>query len=837
MKFLVTKINYRTPSGRLVVDVYGRSEDGKRVHKILKGTQPHFYARDPPPKRSSMITSFTMDGTKDIFGNELYRINTRYPSDVAKAREWFNKSRHYEANVTYDNRVKIDHRCFGVIETPDSKIINVNQIEHIEDVNIKPRYAHVDIEVDTKKADPDNPKDEVNCVTIYDSQRHALLTISVGRCDKDRILKIINETLMQMVNGDKEKFEEFKFNIPVNIMEVRTEEELFDRLNRYFCKYKPDIFTAWNVDFDFEYLCNRAKQERYLLDFRTVEKFDMMKGYSRLHEGENRESLEWCSNEDFDFGKLQYEGSLKDLYRTDRDRFVAYNIWDVYISEMLNIKRNILGFHLVLSNISSCPIHKSIYNSRIIDSMMMHFIKNIMKLKVALPTHPTKEGKMDKGSYVHEPAKGVFRRLLVFDLKSEYPSAIRSMNLSPETRWRGEDPPIDIENYYRTPRGNYYDKKRKGILPTMIEYLMNTRDDMKVERDAQEYGDPGYNMFNDMQRAFKEMTNSAYGVLEYADFRLRDSEIASDITAFARENIKWIIKVLKDVGYIVIYSDTDSVFVLSKYTIDKVLDDEEALDLMLTEGDSLVEMINKSFVDFGKQFDLEELEILLQFEKIYDPWFQSSKKTITAGVVKMVGKKRYVGLLMWKEGNNLLKAPLEKRKEVKGFEVKRINVAPYAKKIQHKVFDLILTNTPPEEVGKFIRGVHKAIESGKVPPHLLAIPAKVNQEHYNPVPAFIRSVHYSRDVLGVDMTDVGSDFIWCYGYIKNKPIVHAKSEKDCVVAMPSGTTFPDDFVLNIDRMVDRTLKGPLSSIVDGIGLGDIDELLSSVKTMKLDAFR
>ena len=86
MKFLVTKVNYRILNGRLVVEVYGRSEDGKRVHKVLKGTQPYFYSLDKPPRKSAMITKVTREG-QDIFGKDLYKIYTRFPSDVAKVRE------------------------------------------------------------------------------------------------------------------------------------------------------------------------------------------------------------------------------------------------------------------------------------------------------------------------------------------------------------------------------------------------------------------------------------------------------------------------------------------------------------------------------------------------------------------------------------------------------------------------------------------------------------------------------------------------------------------------------------------------------------------------------
>lgn len=834
MKFLVTKVNYRIPNGRLVVDVYGRSEDGKRVHKVLKGTQPYFYSLDKPPRKSAMITKVTREG-QDIFENDLYKIYTRFPSDVAKVREWFDQHRHYEANVLYDNRVKIDFDCFGVIETPEQKVITTTQITRLEGEDIKPRYSIQDIELDTDKADPDNPKDEVISNTIYDSHADAYLSIVVGRVDKDRILEILDEELLKMVGGDKKKFEKYRFKEKLNIISVMTEEELFGKLGKYFDKYQPDVISGWNFEhFDWKYMIERVKKERYSSpDFRSREIFDMMKGYSRLHEGENREGLDWCADNDFGFGKLKFKGGIPELYRTDRDRFVAYNIWDVYLTELLNRKRNILGFHLMLSNLSSCPLHKCIYNSRVIDSFALFFLNG----KHVLPTYPaTKAGRVDEGGYVHDPARGVFDNLLVFDLKSEYPSIIISSNLSPETLWRKKDPPPDPENYYKTPRGNYYDKRKKGILPIVMEFLMSERDEMKEKRNSHDVGTPTYDMFNDMQRAFKELMNSFYGVMVYRDFRLRDTEVGSDITAYARENVKWIINVANELGYIDIYADTDSVFVQSKYTIDDYETYEALLDAQIEEGFKLVNAINDTFGEFGARYGMEDLNLLLQFEKIYEIWFQAAEETKVKGVMKLKGAKRYVGLISWKDGNKLLHEPLDIRKEVKGFEVKRINVAPYAKKVQHKVFDLILTKTPPDDVGKFIRGVHKAIITGKVPPELLAIPAKVNQEKYDPMPAFIRAVYYTKASLGIDMTDVGSNFIWCYGHLKDKPIVHAKGIKDCAMAIPQGEKFPETFEININKMVERTIKGPLDSIVSGIGLGDIDELLSSMKTPALETF-
>ena len=57
--------------------------------------------------------------------------------------------------------------------------------------------------------------------------------------------------------------------------------------------------------------------------------------------------------------------------------------------------------------------------------------------------------------------------------------------------------------------------------------------------------------------------NSFYGVLASSFYRFTDKAIGAAITSFAREAITSIIRTLEADGNQVVYSDTDSVFVLS----------------------------------------------------------------------------------------------------------------------------------------------------------------------------------------------------------------------------------------------------------------------------------
>jgi DNA polymerase I len=152
--------------------------------------------------------------------------------------------------------------------------------------------------------------------------------------------------------------------------------------------------------------------------------------------------------------------------------------------------------------------------------------------------------------------------------------------------------------------------------------------------------------YNGLQEAVKILMNSFYGVFASSFYRFTNRKIGESITAFARENIKAVIRDLEGEGLSVIYSDTDSVFVESPH---------EGVEPNVQFGQDLA----RKYSRYGGT---------LEFEKVMDPFF-------THGA-----KKRYVGRVLWPEESTL----------VRGYETRRTDSFDIQTEALEAVFERIL---------------------------------------------------------------------------------------------------------------------------------------------------
>jgi len=139
--------------------------------------------------------------------------------------------------------------------------------------------------------------------------------------------------------------------------------------------------------------------------------------------------------------------------------------------------------------------------------------------------------------------------------------------------------------------------------------------------------------------------NTYYGVSGYARFRLYDREIGSAVTSVGRAIIEHTRKVIENMGYSVIYGDTDSCMIM--------LPKMERDDTIKTAFE-IEKALNQSYSEFAlDKLGAEEHYFSIKFEKIYRRFFQAGKK------------KRYAGYLVWKEGKDT------EQIDIVGFEMKR----------------------------------------------------------------------------------------------------------------------------------------------------------------------
>jgi DNA polymerase delta subunit 1 len=148
-----------------------------------------------------------------------------------------------------------------------------------------------------------------------------------------------------------------------------------------------------------------------------------------------------------------------------------------------------------------------------------------------------------QGAYVIEPDAGMYDHCACMDFASLYPSIIIAENIC-----------------YSTYRNGDFDKKIFGIIPNLIQRLIDER---KKFRSNAAYSN-----------ALKICANSIYGVFG-AKGKLNLMPAASKITQVGRESLEKAVNYLNENGYHVIYGDTDSCI----YTNGKQMSDEEHISI------------------------------------------------------------------------------------------------------------------------------------------------------------------------------------------------------------------------------------------------------------------
>ncbi len=163
--------------------------------------------------------------------------------------------------------------------------------------------------------------------------------------------------------------------------------------------------------------------------------------------------------------------------------------------------------------------------------------------------------------------------------------------------------------------------------------------------------------------------NSFYGYTGWTLARWYCRECAEATTAWGRHCIKKSVRIAEDMGFDVLYGDTDSIFIKkNSLSLEKL--EKEAL--------KLIDRLSK------------ELPVQIEIDEYYRTIF-------------FVEKKRYAGLT--RDGRLI----------VKGLEVRRGDWCELAKKVQKAVIEIILKEKNPQKAVDYVRKVVEEIRKGKIP--------------------------------------------------------------------------------------------------------------------------
>jgi len=165
--------------------------------------------------------------------------------------------------------------------------------------------------------------------------------------------------------------------------------------------------------------------------------------------------------------KIQYAGTLKDLYEKDWQTFYEYNVRDVDLLVKIEEKCKLIPLAVKVAG-SGLVSYNSIYasNPYIIGSLIA-YAKTQMDVVFQSYISEKKESEPFEGAFVFPAKPGIFKGgIATIDFNSLYPSVIRSVNISPET-YIGKigldgvsntDEPIDLNKDVR----DFYLIKRSG---------------------------------------------------------------------------------------------------------------------------------------------------------------------------------------------------------------------------------------------------------------------------------------------------------------------------------------------------------------------------------------
>lgn len=464
-------------------------------------------------------------------------------------------------------------------------------------------YAFLDIEVDYDSnigfSRPSNPYAPVNAVTIYKSWNKQYVTIVVPPKSWDGTIPTHEMIRAHDVHVDPE------------LIIAKNEAELLDLMLTHL--ESADIVSGWNSDFfDMPYLVKRVEmvlgkratsrfcfrgcrypKEKMVSRFGTEELTYQFFGRSHLDylqlfkkftfEGRTSYALGSILEDEVHINKLEYDGTLEQLYNNDFNRFIAYNIRDVEGLVKLDEKFKFISLVNQMAHENTVLFDAILGTVKYVETGITGYAHYVMQQVVQDKVVMT-DGEKVEGAIVLTPRKGLHRWIGSVDINSLYPNTIRALNISPEmligqftngeNDWRGIKNGDDENHILETDKGDEYHgtgaewqeilKARKwaitgygtvfdqsrgpGILPTILGDWYSSR--KKLQAEKKKYGklykeetDPVKKeefrvleeLYDLLQLTKKIAMNSMYGALLNAAFRLGRKELGASVTGSGRQ--------------------------------------------------------------------------------------------------------------------------------------------------------------------------------------------------------------------------------------------------------------------------------------------------------------
>ena len=369
----------------------------------------------------------------------------------------------------------------------------------------KIRIANFDIEVTSPDGfpEPAQAKHPIDAITHYDSIDDKFyvfdLLVSPYGTVEEWSIKIAEK--LQEEGGDEVPKEIIN---KIVYLPFSDEKEMMLEYLNFWQQKTPVILTGWNVEtFDIPYVYNRYKnlfgestakrlsphrktrvkviENMYgareiitLFGISVLDYIDLYKKFSFTNQPSY--SLDYVSEYELKVGKLKYDGPISKLRETNHQRYISYNIIDVYRVVQIDMKRQFILLSLDMGYYAKMQIQSVFSPIKTWDAIIFNSLKEQGKVIPQARSHVVQPY---PGAFVKEPIPDAYKYVMSFDLTSLYPSIIRQVNVSPETiagtfnvhplhEYITGTAPRPSDTYSCSPNGMMYYKDREGVIPTEI---------------------------------------------------------------------------------------------------------------------------------------------------------------------------------------------------------------------------------------------------------------------------------------------------------------------------------------------------------------------------------
>lgn len=703
------------------------------------------------------IVEKSISGTKLQLA-KIYSLNTRSIPKLSESMLEFGEV--YEYDILFWKRYLIDHNISplsGVkvkVHTQENYFI----IDEITQSNVEPKLTYICFDIETY-----NP----NIAPRPDIDPCIMISYETGSIRGVITTKPIKKDFVTTCNDEKSMLLKF--------IEIIKNED-------------PDIIAGYNSsNFDVPYLMKRAKKlgikfditrfgeeareenhglikaikipGRINLDVYNVARFVSIVGASETLLKINR----------FTLGDV-YRAITGDTKRTV-DKKNIWQQWDGSQSELENLAeyslsdsislRSLYEFFLPLevevAKVTGTTLSETAVSTtgQLVEYLLMKYAslnKEIIPNKPKDQDIAKRNSNPITGAYVKTPDAGIYDNIAVFDFRGLYPSIIIANNIDPSTICSS------CTEFYASPEGIKFAKTPIGIVPTALSMLISERAEIKKRYKKE----PDNKYLAARSQALKILANSFYGYLGYSRSRWYSRECASSVTSFGRETILNTINNAENLGFKVIYADTDSVFLLmaQKSKID---------------AQEFMKSINKKLPG-AMELELEDFYVRGVFV---------GKK----GKSESGAKKKYA--LLSESG----------RIKIKGFELVRRDWSNISRETQRKVLEAILKDGSKEKAMSIVKEVVKDLRDGNVNLKDLVIYTQIRKK-IDSYDSKSPELHAAKKALedGVKRKDELDGATIGYIITKNGNTISDKAEIE-----DTAKTYDPDYYIN-NQVLPATLK-------------------------------